>query len=84
MVNTGWVGGPYGLGKRCDLKITREIVNAIHDGSLLKEKYFNYPLFDLKVPTKYDINHWDDKTSFTASLKQLYTRFEYNYSKFVV
>ena len=84
LVNTGWVGGPYDLGKRCDLKITREIVNAIHDGSLLKEKYFNYPIFDLKVPIKYDINHWDDKSSFMTSLKQLYSKFEYNYSKFVV
>merc|ERR1719163_1368716 len=34
LVNTGWVGGPYGVGERCKLKYTRLLVDSIHDGSL--------------------------------------------------
>merc|ERR1719191_2061111 len=34
LVNTGWVGGPYGTGNRCSLKYTRQLIDAIHDGSL--------------------------------------------------
>merc|ERR1719272_1264910 len=34
LVNTGWVGGPYGTGNRCSLKYTRQIIDAIHDGTL--------------------------------------------------
>merc|ERR1711865_143275 len=34
LVNTGWVGGEYGTGKRCSLKVTRQLIDAIHDGTL--------------------------------------------------
>merc|ERR1711907_702152 len=34
LVNTGWVGGEYGTGNRCNLKYTRQIIDAIHDGTL--------------------------------------------------
>jgi phosphoenolpyruvate carboxykinase (ATP) len=36
LLNTGWVGGGYGVGHRCPLKYTRQIVDAIHDGTLLE------------------------------------------------
>lgn len=84
LVNTGWVNGSYGIGKRCDLRITREIVNSIHDGSLLNEKYYDFPLFNLKVPTKYDINRWSDQKNYMATLTELYSKFEKNYSKFTI
>lgn len=41
LVNTGWVGGAFGAGKRCPLKYTRSIIDAIHDGSLAKAEFEN-------------------------------------------
>lgn len=51
LVNTGWTGGPYGVGKRIDLKSTRRIIHAILDGSLEKAEYVQLPTFGLYVPT---------------------------------
>jgi len=39
LINTGWSGGKYGVGKRMSLNITRKIVDAIHDGELDKAEY---------------------------------------------
>merc|ERR1719382_914511 len=47
LVNTGWVGGPYGTGKRCSLKYTRELIDAIHDGSLDKVQWESMAGFGL-------------------------------------
>jgi len=41
LINTGWTGGKFGTGKRCPLKYTRAILDAIHDGSLAKAEYEN-------------------------------------------
>ena len=57
LVNTGWTGGKYGVGKRMSLKDTRQILDNIHDGSLEKEEYEIVPGFNLHVPTK--CNHVD-------------------------
>lgn len=51
LVNTGWTGGKYGVGKRISLQNTRNIINAIHDGSLAKAEYATLPIFNLKYPT---------------------------------
>merc|ERR1719453_2244194 len=50
LVNTGWVGGPYGTGSRCSLKYTRQLIDAIHDGSLDKVEWENMPIFGLQIP----------------------------------
>ncbi len=50
LVNTGWLGGAYGTGKRIDLPTTRAIINAILDGSLEKADYETIPVFGLHVP----------------------------------
>jgi len=50
LVNTGWVGGPYGTGKRCSLKYTRQLIDAIHDGSLESLAWEEMPGFGLQVP----------------------------------
>ncbi len=51
LVNTGWVGGPAGTGRRMDLTHTRAIIDAIHDGSLLQAPTVTDPVFGLAVPT---------------------------------
>jgi phosphoenolpyruvate carboxykinase (ATP) len=50
LVNTGWVGGPYGTGSRCSLKYTRQIIDAIHDGSLSNQEWEEMPIFGLQIP----------------------------------
>lgn len=53
LINTGWTGCSYvSGGKRCSLKYTRAILDAIHDGTLAKESYETLPIFNLKIPTK--------------------------------
>ncbi|KAJ3345457.1 Protein kinase C-like 1 [Kappamyces sp. JEL0680] len=50
LVNTGWNGGAYGVGKRISLKYSRAIIDAIHSGELANAQYENYPIFDLAIP----------------------------------
>jgi ATP-dependent phosphoenolpyruvate carboxykinase len=55
LVNTGWVGGPYGTGKRCSLKYTRQLIDAIHDGTLAAmadSEWEEMPVFGLRIPKK--------------------------------
>merc|ERR1740117_2300696 len=51
LVNTGWVGGPYGTGARCSLKYTRQLIDAIHDGGLDNVGWDTMPIFGLQIPT---------------------------------
>eukprot|EP00929_Paragymnodinium_shiwhaense_P016768 TRINITY_DN1253_c0_g3_i2.p1 TRINITY_DN1253_c0_g3~~TRINITY_DN1253_c0_g3_i2.p1 ORF type:complete len:634 (+),score=177.90 TRINITY_DN1253_c0_g3_i2:105-2006(+) len=50
LVNTGWVNGPYGTGNRMSLKYTRQLIDAIHDGSLNSMEWDNMPIFGLQIP----------------------------------
>lgn len=50
LVNTGWSGGPDGVGSRIKLKYTRAIIDAIHDGSLLEADFETDPVFGLAMP----------------------------------
>merc|ERR1719159_625040 len=53
LVNTGWVGGPYGTGSRCSLKYTRQLIDAIHDGTLANmpdSEWEEMPIFGLLMP----------------------------------
>jgi len=50
LVNTGWVGGGYGSGNRCSLKYTRQLIDAIHDGSLKDTQWEEMPIFGLMIP----------------------------------
>jgi len=50
LVNTGWAGGPYGTGSRMSLKYTRQLIDAIHDGSLDQMEWEQMPTFGLYMP----------------------------------
>jgi len=52
LINTGWNGGKYGVGKRISLKYSRAIIDAIHNGELAKAEYETYPVFNLHIPKK--------------------------------
>eukprot|EP00850_Spirogloea_muscicola_P003011 SM000012S25273 [mRNA] locus=s12:53388:57179:+ [translate_table: standard] len=91
LVNTGWYGGSYGVGSRMKLPHTRKIIDAIHNGSLLKAKYTTTPIFNLNVPSEVDgvpsevlrpENMWTDKSRYNATLKKLAGLFVNNFEKF--
>lgn len=52
LVNTGWSGGPYGVGKRISIAHTRAIIDAIHDGSLAKAETTEDAIFGLLIPNQ--------------------------------
>lgn len=51
LVNTGWVGGPFGVGKRISIRHTRNLLNAALDGKLEKVEFRKDKLFGFDVPT---------------------------------
>lgn len=51
LINTGWVGGPYGVGKRMSIKNTRACIDAILDGSIGTSTFVVDPVFGFEIPT---------------------------------
>ena len=93
LVNTGWTGGPYGVGTRFKIPTTRRIVNAIQDGELSNVDTHNISGLNLDVPVKVDgvdpkllnpINTWDDKEQYKKYLDDLVEKFQENFKKFDV
>jgi phosphoenolpyruvate carboxykinase (ATP) len=91
LINTGWSGGPYGIGKRIDLKYTRKMVSATLKGTLEDIPYETHETFNLDYPTScYDIpasilnprNTWHDKNQYDFSAKRLAKLFINNFKKF--
>ena len=54
LINTGWTGGKFGSGKRCPLKYTRRIVDAVHSGLLAQAEYETFGVFGLQIPDSGD------------------------------
>ena len=52
LINTGWSGGKYGIGKRMSLKNTRSIIDAIHSGELVNGEFDNFEVFNLQIPKR--------------------------------
>jgi len=52
LVNTGWTGGKYGVGKRIDIPVTRAIIRAIQSGELNQVAFQTNPVFGFEVPTQ--------------------------------
>jgi len=73
LVNTGWSGGKFGVGKRISIKNTRKLIDEIHSGYLNKSAYETVPGFGLRIPKSCrgidskilnPVNTWKDKASF--------------------
>jgi phosphoenolpyruvate carboxykinase (ATP) len=91
LVNTGWSGGPYGVGKRMNLAYTRRMVTAAVNGTIEKATFTPDPVFGLLCPDFVEgvpsevlqpRNTWSDKAAYDAAAKDLAERFEKNYQKF--
>jgi phosphoenolpyruvate carboxykinase (ATP) len=91
LVNTGWSGGKFGVGKRMSLKITRALVNAALDGRLEKVEFTTEPAFGLSIPVSCPEvpaeilnprNAWTDKAAYDKTAADLAARFEANFKQF--
>jgi phosphoenolpyruvate carboxykinase (ATP) len=92
LLNTGWVGGPYGVGKRIGIRHTRAMLSAALKGELNDVAYYTDPLFGFKVPEKcpdvpedllYPAQSWPSQDQYWDKYRQLAARFIENFSKFV-
>lgn len=91
LVNTGWSGGPYGVGKRMDLSYTRAMITAALTGELRKEEFEVHPIFGLSMPKKCpdvpsDIlnprERWADKEAYDQQAMKLAALFNENSTTF--
>ncbi|NQU64116.1 MAG: phosphoenolpyruvate carboxykinase (ATP), partial [SAR324 cluster bacterium] len=91
LVNTGWTGGAYGMGKRIELQDTRNIIKAILDGSLDDVEFIELPTFGLHIPTKVnDVdsfilnpqNTWKYETAYVKQAQALAEKFIENFETF--
>ena len=91
LVNTGWVGGQYGVGRRISIKYTRALLEAALTGQLDKVEYYKDEVFGYSVPKTcpnvpddvlYPWKSWPDKKSYDQKYKQLASLYRENFKKF--
>jgi phosphoenolpyruvate carboxykinase (ATP) len=91
LVNTGWIGGPYGIGKRISIRHTRALLNAALTGQLANVNYYKDPIFGFEVPcTCPDLpdnvlepwSSWSSRAEYDKKYKDLAQRFIENFAKF--
>jgi len=90
LVNTGWSGGPYGVGSRMDINLTRKIVNAALSGQLEDVEYAEDTTFHILVPKRcpgvpskvlFPRNTWADKEAYDARARKLASDFSAHFDK---
>jgi phosphoenolpyruvate carboxykinase (ATP) len=93
LVNTGWTGGQFGVGKRMSLPHTRSMVRAVVDGRLKSAQFETEPAFGLSIPKSCpDVpaellnprNAWKDKAAYDRMAADLAERFAKNFERFEV
>jgi phosphoenolpyruvate carboxykinase (ATP) len=91
LVNTGWTGGPYGIGRRMKIAHTRTMINAALSGALDGVAFGKDPVFNLDVPdTCPDVptdvlkprNTWPNPADYDAQAKKLARMFVENFATF--
>ena len=91
LVNTGWTAGKYGVGRRMPIKVTRNLLTAVLDGSLRNAKFRTDPYFGFSVPTSvpgiephllYPFKTWQNKSEFDKTARELVAMFQKNFVQF--
>ncbi len=91
LVNTGWTGGPYGVGSRMKLRYTRAMIDAALSGELEDVSFEQHPVFGLAMPTECKnvpaevLNPretWKDKEAYDKKANSLARSFNENFEKF--
>lgn len=91
LVNTGWIAGPFGIGRRIKLAYTRSIIRAALTGALKEASFRTHPVFGLRYPTSCPdvpdavldpVQLWSDDNAYYAQANQLAKLFVSNFRKF--
>jgi phosphoenolpyruvate carboxykinase (ATP) len=91
LVNTGWVGGAYGTGKRISIRYTRDLLNAVLNGDLINVEYYTDAVFGFCVPKQcpgvpdhvlYPASSWPNEDAYLIKYRGLAGRFVDNFKKF--
>jgi phosphoenolpyruvate carboxykinase (ATP) len=91
LINTGWTGGPYGVGERMKIGYTRAMVHAALDGSLIDLDFAEDPIFGIAVPMScpnvpdevlIPKNTWNDRTAYDEQAQKLAYMFSENFQQF--
>ncbi len=91
LVNTGWIGGSYGIGKRISIRYTRALLNAALSGNLLGVSYATDPVFGFQVPKSCEgvpeaildpAGSWHDRKVYMQKYRELASRFIENFRKY--
>jgi phosphoenolpyruvate carboxykinase (ATP) len=91
LVNTGWTGGPFGVGHRMEIAHSRALLNAAMSGKLDDVPTYQDPYFGLTVPTTcpgvpdsilYPQKTWADPKAYETTARDLAGRFRKNFTKY--
>ncbi len=91
LVNTGWIAGPYGVGRRIKLAYTRALIKSALNGSLKDAAFETHPTFGLQFPTSCaevpanilnPIKLWDDADAYNFQAAKLQKLFQENFKKY--
>ncbi|MEO6548931.1 MAG: phosphoenolpyruvate carboxykinase (ATP) [Ferruginibacter sp.] len=91
MINTGWSGGPYGIGKRVKLEYTRAMITAVLEEKLKGASYIQHPVFGMLIPTTCPgvpdrildpKSTWQDVELYDTRAKELAILFKKNFEKY--
>jgi phosphoenolpyruvate carboxykinase (ATP) len=91
LINTGWTGGPYGIGSRMKLKYTRSMITAALKGELDNVEYVDHNVFGIAIPQSCSNvpseilnprNTWENPEQYDLKAKELAGKFNANFAKF--